>query len=575
MDEITAALKDLRINYVPETSFPYERENAKDKKFDNVMDINPEVMIEIIDEWLQSIERKGIPMRLPRRTRPEDAVFVSSISRFVHSGTMKVVTDKTHGIVTSLLKIVKELLLVKDSSLCTPRKFYYLLKNDASCECRDHVTPDNVNECLIDLCCLFRCTRKSLKLNYATSSCLFGGCIEYEEIDINGKRRVTDCSGMLRSYQLHLDHIHSVKTPKSCPADFVLIVEKLAVLETLIEEKFCHKFPCVLVTGCGQPDVQCRMFVKMLHDTLRIPVCALVDFNAYGIEIMRSFKVGSFNLAHENYKLTVPSLKFVGLSGKDLQEYNIQISKLMDMPLKELGKANSLRDEKWVKNTEDVSDSLSCNIAWKKRADIEVLDIEKGFCFLANEYLPKKGNAVRVIEGSEKNKSSAALKQLLATSCFLFFLLRSSFAYINIFVFLVLFVYQMIMEHKFQPVIAFSISRRKCEQHALSMPTLDFNTEEEKDIVEQVFENSIHCLNEEERGLPAIESMLPFLRWGIAVQHSGLLPIIKELVELLFPACEGPICHRNCQLSLIVRNHVFCILVDDLLHMVQPSQDIQ
>lgn len=92
----------------------------------------------------------------------------------------------------------------------------------------------------------------------------------------------------------------------------------------------------------------------------------------------------------------------------------------------------------------------------------------------------------------------------------------------------------MIMERKFQPVIVFSFSRRECEQNAMSMSKLDFNTDEEKDIVEQVFKNAILCLNEEDRGLPAIELMLPLLQRGIAVHHSGLLPIIKELVELLF-----------------------------------------
>ena len=93
---------------------------------------------------------------------------------------------------------------------------------------------------------------------------------------------------------------------------------------------------------------------------------------------------------------------------------------------------------------------------------------------------------------------------------------------------------QMIMERKFQPVIVFSFSRRECEQHAMSMSKLDFNTQEEKDIVEQVFRNAVLCLNEEDRSLPAIELMLPLLQRGIAVHHSGLLPIIKELVELLF-----------------------------------------
>ncbi|KAL8235151.1 hypothetical protein R6Q59_021251 [Mikania micrantha] len=93
---------------------------------------------------------------------------------------------------------------------------------------------------------------------------------------------------------------------------------------------------------------------------------------------------------------------------------------------------------------------------------------------------------------------------------------------------------KMIMERKFQPVIIFSFSRRECEQHAMSMSKLDFNNQEEKDVVEQVFKNAILCLSEEDRNLPAIELMLPLLQRGIAVHHSGLLPIIKELVELLF-----------------------------------------
>jgi ATP-dependent RNA helicase DOB1 len=66
------------------------------------------------------------------------------------------------------------------------------------------------------------------------------------------------------------------------------------------------------------------------------------------------------------------------------------------------------------------------------------------------------------------------------------------------------------------------------------MSKLDFNTEDEKECIEQVFHNAISCLVEEDRGLPAIELMLPLLKRGIAVHHSGLLPIIKELVELLF-----------------------------------------
>ncbi len=94
--------------------------------------------------------------------------------------------------------------------------------------------------------------------------------------------------------------------------------------------------------------------------------------------------------------------------------------------------------------------------------------------------------------------------------------------------------FQMIMERKFQPVIVFSFSRRECEQYALSMSKLDFNTDDEKATVEEVFTNAIQVLSDEDRSLPAIDLILPLLKRGIGVHHSGLLPILKEVIEILF-----------------------------------------
>lgn len=63
---------------------------------------------------------------------------------------------------------------------------------------------------------------------------------------------------------------------------------------------------------------------------------------------------------------------------------------------------------------------------------------------------------------------------------------------------------------------------------------LDFNSPEEKEAVEEVFNSALQCLSVEDRGLPFVQSMLPMLRKGIGVHHSGILPILKELVEILF-----------------------------------------
>ena len=37
-----------------------------------------------------------------------------------------------------------------------------------------------------------------------------------------------------------------------------------------------------------------------------------------------------------------------------------------------------------------------------------------------------------------------------------------------------------------------------------------------------------------DREMPAVKSMLPLLKRGIGVHHSGLLPLLKEVMEILF-----------------------------------------
>lgn len=44
----------------------------------------------------------------------------------------------------------------------------------------------------------------------------------------------------------------------------------------------------------------------------------------------------------------------------------------------------------------------------------------------------------------------------------------------------------------------------------------------------------MNTLSEEDRNLPFILNMLPILKRGIGIHHGGLLPIIKEVTEVLF-----------------------------------------
>ncbi len=63
---------------------------------------------------------------------------------------------------------------------------------------------------------------------------------------------------------------------------------------------------------------------------------------------------------------------------------------------------------------------------------------------------------------------------------------------------------------------------------------INFNSLEEQEMVGDVFAQAIQSLSEADREMPPVVEILKLLRAGIAVHHSGLLPILKEVVELLF-----------------------------------------
>ena len=92
----------------------------------------------------------------------------------------------------------------------------------------------------------------------------------------------------------------------------------------------------------------------------------------------------------------------------------------------------------------------------------------------------------------------------------------------------------MIMVKNLNPVIVFAFSKRECESLAMQMSKINMNKEEESLSVENIFNNALGGLNDEDKQLPQIGHILPLLRRGIGVHHGGLLPLLKEVIEILF-----------------------------------------
>ncbi|XP_026156576.1 superkiller complex protein 2 [Mastacembelus armatus] len=91
------------------------------------------------------------------------------------------------------------------------------------------------------------------------------------------------------------------------------------------------------------------------------------------------------------------------------------------------------------------------------------------------------------------------------------------------------------LSHRHQtPVVAFTFSRTRCDENARSLESMDLTTSIEKAEIHSFFQKSLSRLRGGDRRLPQILLMRDLLKRGIAVHHSGILPILKEVIEMLF-----------------------------------------
>ena len=82
--------------------------------------------------------------------------------------------------------------------------------------------------------------------------------------------------------------------------------------------------------------------------------------------------------------------------------------------------------------------------------------------------------------------------------------------------------------------VVYTIINILSTEGVLQMIDMDLNDDSEKKVVEGVFWNAVDILSEQDRRLPHIHAILPMLKRGVGVHHSGLLPILKEVIEILF-----------------------------------------
>nr|BAM16279.1 Spo11 [Anguilla japonica] len=266
--------------------------------------------------------------------------------------------------------------LVQSNTFATKRDIYY---NDTQL----FRTQRAVDSIVDDISCMLKVPRRSLHV-LATSKGFLSGNLSYMEED--GTK--VNCSSASTAVSVS-SNVCGIKNISS-HAKFVLIVEKDATFQRLLDDGFCSKLaPCIIITGKGVPDVNSRLMVRKLWDTLHVPIFALVDADPHGIEIMCIYKYGSVSMSFEAQNLTVPSVMWLGLLPSDIERLRLPKDVLIPFSKKDESKLTSLLRRPYV----------VCQPAWEKEMEKMLKQRQKAEIqsltslapdFLTSVYLPNK-----------------------------------------------------------------------------------------------------------------------------------------------------------------------------------------
>ncbi|XP_056404942.1 meiotic recombination protein SPO11 isoform X2 [Hyla sarda] len=240
----------------------------------------------IVQEVLERLSKDEAPVLLvENRSNWNNIEFTDSIglqmaknctTRRVKSNHPK--SAQRFALTMKILSVIYK--LVQTNTYATKRDIFYenvqLYGSQA--------TVDNI---VTDISCMLKVPRRSLHILSTSKGCVAGNLLYIEE---DGTK--VDCSGST-SGALVPSNVEGVTNLRTV-ARFILIIEKDATFQRLLDDDFCGKCgPCILITGKGVPDLNTRLFVRKMWDTFQIPIFTLVDADPHGIEIMCIYKYGS------------------------------------------------------------------------------------------------------------------------------------------------------------------------------------------------------------------------------------------------------------------------------------------
>eukprot|EP00039_Didymoeca_costata_P000017 m.43810 g.43810 ORF g.43810 m.43810 type:complete len:415 (+) comp10010_c0_seq1:111-1355(+) len=340
--------------------------------------VQREVEAIVLEIGASILAGKGFAYAIPSRNE-KNQKYIPELDRMVlkleprHRPFANSSSVRKTTITTRVLELIHQ--VVKKRIHITKRDLFYT-------DVKLFKKQDESDAVLDDVATLIGCTRTSLNVVASDKGVVIGQIKFLEDGDS------IDCTKMGVGGKAIPSLVSKITNIES-KAEFVLLVEKDAAFMRLAEDRFYNQYPCIIITGKGQPDVSTRLFLKMIKDQLNIPILGLFDSDPYGLKIMSVYMSSSKNMSYDSAALATSDIRWLGVRPTDLNRYKIPQQCRLEMTAQDIKEGERLLKEDFVQKNPAWVKELELMLKTKEKAEIQALS-SFGFQYLTEDYLPKK-----------------------------------------------------------------------------------------------------------------------------------------------------------------------------------------
>ena len=342
----------------------------------------------------EQIEKLGndIVKQIKKKKNPEIAIPIRALSNVNYDETSRTIVmgnkvssryffnishAKKFLQTLEIAKISKDLL--KEDKHASLRDVFYMAKRTIPKTKVNIVDEQPESDSVIeDLELITSCSRENLHINANKNGSVAGKVI------IEDKGDTIDWSKLGSGGWSIPSNVENIKF-KKVTAKYILYMEKAAVWERLHEDKFWEKQNCIIMASQGQTTRGIRRLLQRLTTEFKLPIYVLTDMDPWGIYIYSVLKFGSISLAHISASMAIPSVKYLGITAEDIENYKLQ-KNLIKFNDKDKSRLKQIQNYSWFKDNKPWQRQFKLQKQLNAKAEIQALS-SKGISFISDNGL--------------------------------------------------------------------------------------------------------------------------------------------------------------------------------------------